>query len=97
GRSVPADADGLDDDRGVGFVRGGGHRVDRIDDGPPGADEAEDGVFAVEVRGGGGGDEKLGPVGVRSAVGHGDHVGAGVGETSGELVLERVSGAVGAV
>src|ERR1022692_4651402 len=58
-------------------------------------DLAEDGVPAVEVGGGHGGDEELRPVGPGTRVRHGQQVGPVEGEIRVELVGELVAGTAG--
>lgn len=79
---------------GVGLRRGDG-----VDDAPAGlvGNLAEDGVRAGEPGGRPDGDEELGAVGARSAVGHGQQVGPGERQVRVELVCELVPGAAGAV
>lgn len=56
----------------------------------------EDGVLAVEVRGGAMSDEELGAVRVGAGVGHGEHAGLVVAAVCLALALELVAGVSGA-
>ena len=69
---------------------------DGVDDVLPTGDFTEDGVLAVEVRGGAMGDEELGAVGVRSGVGHREHAGLVVPAVGFAFALELVARVTGA-
>ena len=98
------DGDAVDDDGGEGLVvrvafnaSDGGY-----DEGSVRIAEAEDGVFAIELRDGGVGDEELAavgacPGGARAGVGHGEDARCVEGEGWVDLVLEEIAGVSGAV